>query len=81
MFCSIPASAQQNADNLTKYVNPFIGTGAVDQNSLSGSNFTGATVLFGMVKLSPDTRMFLMDHVQAMTIAVSKIDYKYFRYG
>ncbi|WP_242695939.1 GH92 family glycosyl hydrolase [Desertivirga brevis] len=42
--------------NLTKYVNPFIGTGAVDKNSLSGSNFPGATVPFGFVQLSPDTR-------------------------
>lgn len=39
-----------------KYVNPFIGTGAVDTNSLSGSNFPGATVPFGFVQLSPDTQ-------------------------
>lgn len=41
--------------NVTKYVNPFIGTGA-GMNSLSGNNFPGATVPFGMVQLSPDTR-------------------------
>ncbi len=40
----------------TKYVNPFIGTGAADKNSLSGSNFPGATTPFGFVQLSPDTR-------------------------
>jgi len=40
---------------LTSYVNPFIGTGAVS-SSLSGNNFPGATVPFGMVQLSPDTR-------------------------
>jgi hypothetical protein len=31
----------QNTD-YTKFVNPFIGTGAVDSVSLSGSNFPGA---------------------------------------
>lgn len=45
----------QPAQNLTSYVNPFIGTGAVG-SSLSGNNFPGATVPFGMVQLSPDTR-------------------------
>lgn len=41
---------------LTDYVNPFIGTGAVT-GSLSGNNYPGATVPFGMVQLSPDTRV------------------------
>lgn len=53
LFMSHNASAQQ----LTQYVNPFIGTGAVDSSSLSGSNFPGATVPFGMVQLSPDTQV------------------------
>ena len=35
----------------TKYVNPFIGTGG------HGHTFPGATVPFGMVQLSPDTRI------------------------
>ena len=35
----------------TKYVNPFIGTGA------HGHTFPGATVPFGFVQLSPDTRV------------------------
>jgi len=39
-----------------QYVNPFIGTGAVDTNSLSGSNFPGPTTPFAFVQLSPDTR-------------------------
>ena len=39
-----------------EFVKPFIGTGAVDKNSLSGSNFPGATTPFGFVQLSPDTR-------------------------
>lgn len=44
-----------NAAEHTKYVNPFIGTGAV-HGSLSGNNYPGATLPFGMVQLSPDTR-------------------------
>src|SRR5450432_3935849 len=38
---------------LGKEVNPFIGTGGVSY--LCGNNFPGATVPFGMVRLSPDT--------------------------
>lgn len=37
--------------DLTKWVNPFIGTGG------HGHTFPGATVPFGMVQLSPDTRI------------------------
>lgn len=40
--------------DLTRYVNPFIGTGAVN-GSLSGNNYPGATCPFGLVQLSPDT--------------------------
>lgn len=36
------------------YVDPFIGTGAVE-GGLSGNNYPGATAPFGMVQLSPDT--------------------------
>ena len=39
----------------SNYVRPFIGTGAV-ASSLSGNNFPGATVPFGMIQLSPDTK-------------------------
>jgi len=35
----------------TQYVNPFIGTGG------HGHTYPGATVPFGMVQLSPDTRV------------------------
>lgn len=38
---------------LGKEVNPFIGTGGISY--LCGNNFPGATVPFGMVRLSPDT--------------------------
>lgn len=41
--------------DVARYVNPFIGTGAVE-NSLSGNCYPGATMPFGMVQLSPDTR-------------------------
>jgi predicted alpha-1,2-mannosidase len=44
-----------SAGNFTKWVNPFIGTGAID-GGLSGNCYPGATVPFGMVQLSPDTR-------------------------
>lgn len=42
------------AGEITKYVNPFIGTGAID-GGLSGNNYPGATSPFGMIQLSPDT--------------------------
>lgn len=39
------------AQDVSKYVDPFIGTGG------HGHTFPGATVPFGMVQLSPDTRV------------------------
>ena len=39
----------------TQYVNPFIGTGAID-GGLSGNCYPGPTLPFGMVQPSPDTR-------------------------
>lgn len=45
---SLPVPAQQD---LTRYVNPFIGTGG------HGHTFPGAIVPYGMVQLSPDTRL------------------------
>jgi predicted alpha-1,2-mannosidase len=56
MLVSALAQAQQKSTKFTSYVNPFIGTGAVDKNSLSGSNFPGPTVPFGFIQLSPDTQ-------------------------
>jgi predicted alpha-1,2-mannosidase len=38
-------------EDLTQFVNPFIGTGG------HGHTFPGATLPFGMVQLSPDTRL------------------------
>ena len=46
--------ATLQAGEITKYVNPFIGTGAID-GGLSGNNYPWATSPFGMIQLSPDT--------------------------
>lgn len=45
----------QTDEKVVSYVNPFIGTGAVE-NSLSGNTYPGATAPFGFIQLSPDTR-------------------------
>ncbi len=45
LFCT------KKEDKLTEYVNPFIGTGG------HGHTYPGATLPFGMVQLSPDTRI------------------------
>ncbi|MEP6635149.1 MAG: GH92 family glycosyl hydrolase [Acidobacteriota bacterium] len=45
------ASQTNNQRDLTRYVDPFIGTGG------HGHTFPGATLPFGMVQLSPDTRL------------------------
>ena len=50
--CSQPTLG---AARLTDYVNPFIGTGRIE-GALRGNNYPGATVPFGLVQLSPDTR-------------------------
>lgn len=52
------AQTANEAVDYTRFVNVFIGTGAVDANSLSGSNFPGACAPFGLVQLSPDTREY-----------------------
>jgi len=48
LVSTLPVSAQRD---LARYVNPFIGTGG------HGHTFPGAIVPFGMVQLSPDTRL------------------------
>jgi predicted alpha-1,2-mannosidase len=48
LFLAVTASAQRSAID---YVDPFIGTGG------HGHTFPGATMPFGMVQLSPDTRL------------------------
>ena len=44
-------SCQENKQDLVKYVNPFIGTGG------HGHTYPGVSAPFGMVQLSPDTRL------------------------
>lgn len=50
LFLLLPFTAFAQK-NYTQYVDPFIGTGG------HGHTFPGATVPFGMVQLSPDTRL------------------------
>ncbi|MGB7203093.1 MAG: GH92 family glycosyl hydrolase [Pyrinomonadaceae bacterium] len=50
IHCSLFTTNAQTGD-FTRWVNPFIGTGA------HGHTFPGATMPFGMVQLSPDTRI------------------------
>lgn len=48
--CCLPVTFAAQTKDYTRYVNPFIGTGG------HGHTFPGATMPFGMVQLSPDTR-------------------------
>lgn len=45
-----PAAGKKTVFDPCKYVNPFIGTGG------HGHTFPGASIPFGMIQLSPDTR-------------------------
>ncbi|MEW5677422.1 GH92 family glycosyl hydrolase [Flavobacterium enshiense] len=47
----VTATGFSQNHNFAQYVNPFVGTGG------HGHTFPGATVPFGMVQLSPDTRI------------------------
>jgi len=47
----ISCTKQETKKDIIAYVNPFIGTGG------HGHTFPGATAPFGMVQLSPDTRL------------------------
>ena len=52
LLLPLSSFSQKNRQReMTSYVNPFIGTGG------HGHTFPGATVPFGMVQLSPDTRL------------------------
>jgi len=50
LIISLPTHAQRKKD-YTRFVDPFIGTGG------HGHTYPGAVVPFGMVQLSPDTRL------------------------
>ncbi|HKG47125.1 MAG TPA: GH92 family glycosyl hydrolase [Pyrinomonadaceae bacterium] len=62
----LPAQASAQRD-LTHYVNPFIGTAG------HGHTFPGAIVPFGMVQLSPDTRLTGWDGCSGYHYSDSKI--------
>jgi predicted alpha-1,2-mannosidase len=64
LFLPLQAFAQRD---LTGYVNPFIGTGG------HGHTFPGAIVPFGMVQLSPDTRLTGWDGCSGYHYSDSKI--------
>lgn len=49
--CGTPSTDQAAQRSLAEWVNPFIGTGG------HGHTYPGATRPFGMVQLSPDTRL------------------------
>ncbi|NQV01117.1 MAG: glycoside hydrolase family 92 protein [Bacteroidia bacterium] len=51
MFLGIITCHSQEVVKLTDYVDPFIGTGG------HGHTFPGATYPFGMIQVSPDTRL------------------------
>ncbi len=51
LILTIPASAQKKKNDYAALVNIFIGTGG------HGHTYPGAVVPFGMVQLSPDTRL------------------------
>lgn len=48
---SCRVSERESTDRILEYVNPFIGTGG------HGHTYPGATLPFGMVQLSPDSRL------------------------
>jgi putative alpha-1,2-mannosidase len=51
LLSALSVSAQKKLKDVTKYVDPFIGTGG------HGHTYPGAVAPFGMVQLSPDTRL------------------------
>ncbi len=51
LFCLIQSFSFSQTKDLTSFVNPFIGTGG------HGHTYPGVSLPFGMVQLSPDTRL------------------------
>lgn len=51
LSCQGPPQAVTADEDLARFVNPFVGTGA------HGHTYPGAALPFGMVQLSPDTRL------------------------
>lgn len=55
LAAAVVAALGASAGDYTRYVNPMIGTGAIE-GGLYGNSYPGATMPFGMVQLSPDTQ-------------------------
>ena len=56
LFLSLVIAAHAAVAGIwTQWVNPFVGTS--NQDGLLGNTFPGASMPFGMVQLSPDTRV------------------------
>ena len=51
MLCSCNNQLEYKENSLIKFVDPFIGTGG------HGHTYPGASMPFGMMQLSPDTRL------------------------
>lgn len=62
---------QQEADDYTQYVNPFIGT------DFTGNTYPGAQVPFGMVQLSRSTGLPGWDRISRLFL--SRHDYRRFQ--
>lgn len=60
IFCSC-TTPQEHKEDLTAWVDPFIGSAALNSLSLPSNTFPGATVPFGMIQLSPDTQKDIMN--------------------
>jgi len=68
MSCTVPQHDNENKNiDAASYVDPFIGTGG------HGHTFPGATAPFGMIQLSPDTRMDSWDGCSGYHISDSII--------
>ena len=66
-WASLSLAGSASADDLTQFVDVFIGTGG------HGHTFPGATVPFGMVQLSPDTWNVDWDHCSGYHISDTSI--------
>ena len=72
----IPLSAPAKPGEFGQYVNPFIGTGGFPPYT-SADDIPGATLPFGMVRLSPDTKYFLASrHAKSKTMSTAGYYYR-----
>ena len=62
LLLAVLQTVKAETKDYTHFVNPMVGTGAVDGGSLAGNTFPGATFPFGMIQLSPDVEDFSVSH-------------------